>query len=131
MAKRYIGDAIIRIAYRDACEANGYRDDYHGTVTAGGRTWHFDHLRAPACGHGDGIAYDSSEAYDSMAASAVAFGSYYTTHNRGDDCPSWAPEAETADAIDAAASWATDEEGRGLYAVRRKPHVKAPMRWVA
>lgn len=117
MAKRYIGDAVIRIAYRDACEANGYRDDYHGTVSADGRVWKFDGLRSPACGWS--FASDSSEAYDQMAAHAVAFGSYYTTHNRGEDLPDWAPDAETADAISEATCWAQDDGGD--WEVRRSP----------
>jgi hypothetical protein len=129
VARRYIGDAVIEITYRDGCEANGGRDDYIGRVTANGRTWHFDALYAPQCGHGAGIAYDSSEAYDSMAASAVSFGGYYTTHNRGNGLPNWAPDAETADAIDQATVWATDEAG--LYAVRRSPKPNARVFYAA
>lgn len=112
MAKRYIGDAIITIQYRD-------RGDYAGTIRAGGHTWHFEDLYAPAGGLP--FAYDSPEAYDKMAAAAVSFGSYYTTHNRGSDTPEWAPPAEVADAIEEATAWATDEEGKGLYEVRRSP----------
>jgi hypothetical protein len=108
MAKRYIGDAVVEITYRD-------RGDYAGAVKAGGYSWKFDELRAPAAGLP--YAYDSPEAYDKMAASAVTFGSYYTTHNRGSDTPDWAPPAEVADAIAEASSWATDDQGN--YEVRR------------
>lgn len=66
MATRYIGDAKITIRYRD-------EGDYAGTVTAGGERWKFDGLRAPAIGFD--FAYDSPEAYDRMAGSAVSFGS--------------------------------------------------------
>lgn len=114
MATRYIGSAVVRIQYHDS-------GDYRGTVRADGHTWAFRDLHAPRMGgaantHG----YDSSEAYDEQAASAVAFGSYYTTHNRGDDCPAWAPSPETADAIDGAVSWAQNDSGE--YAVRRSPN---------
>mgnify|MGYP006969347834 CR=1 FL=1 len=116
MATRYIGDATVRIRYRD-------EGDYAGVITVpsgdGGRWhWHFDDLHAPAIGFGPGIAYDSPEAYDEMAGSAISFGSYYTTYNRGDDVPEWAPDAEVADAIDEATSWATDDQG--TYDVRRR-----------
>jgi hypothetical protein len=110
MAKRYIGDAVVTIQYHDA-------GDYRGTISAGGYHWRFDSLRAPAVGHGAGVGYDSPEAYDSMAKSAVVFGSYYTTHNRGADTPDWAPRLEVADAIEEATSWAMDDQGN--YAVRR------------
>lgn len=119
MAKRYIGDAVIRIQLSDA---NG--NPYVGTVSAGGRVWHFKDLQAPAIGFGAGVAYDSSEAYDRMAASAVSFGSYYTTHNRpddpNDDNLAGYPDAETADAISNATSWACDDQGN--YSVRRSPN---------
>ena len=108
MARRYIGDAVVTITYHDA-------GDYRGTVRAGGYSWKFDELNAPAAGFS--FASDSPEAYDKMAASAVSFGSYYTTHNRGDDVPDWAPSAKVADAIDDATSWAQTDSGR--YQVRR------------
>ena len=111
MAKRYIGDAVVTITYHDA-------GDYRGTVTAAhGFTWRFRDLHAPATGLGAGVAYDSPEAYDKMASSAVGFASYYTTYNRGDDVPDWAPPAEIADAIEEATVWAMDD--RGEYEVRR------------
>jgi hypothetical protein len=112
MAKRYIGDAVVNITYRD-------RGDYAGTVSAGGRTWRFEDLHAPRAGLGRGVAYDSPKAYDEMAESAVSFGGYYTTDNRGDDTPDWAPSAEVADAISDATAWAQDD--RGKYEVRRSP----------
>lgn len=113
MAMRYIGDAVIEIYYDDAL------DEYHGTISVPSKNakWRFDGLRAPRIGFN--FASDSSEAYDRMAVSAVAFGSYYTTHNRGDDVPEWAPAPEIADAIEEAVSWASDEKGQGKYEVRR------------
>lgn len=113
MARRYIGDATIEILYHDS-------GDYRGVVRAGCRSWKFSDLHAPEFGNGLGVAYDSSEAYDKMAASAVAFGSYYTTHNRGDDVPSWAPPPETADAINDATAWTQDDQG-GYTVSRKKP----------
>jgi hypothetical protein len=109
MAIRYIGDAVIRITYRDC-------GDYAGTVTANGHTWRFADLHAPRCGFQ--FAYDSPRAYDEMARSATTFGSYYTTHNRGDDTPDWAPAPEVADAIDKAVAWASDDQG--TYTVSRR-----------
>ena len=57
-----------------------------------------------------------------MAQSAVCFASYYTTHNRGDDAPEWAPPPEVADAIEEAVAGAQDD--RGEYEVRRSPKGK-------
>lgn len=116
MAKRYIGDAVVRIQYNDD-------HTYSGRVSVGGRVWPFRDLKPPQIrtqGDGFGRGYDAPDAYDEMAASAVAFGSYYTTHNRGDDTPDWAPAPEVADAIDAAVSCVLDDQGR--YAVRRSPN---------
>jgi hypothetical protein len=112
MAKRYIGDAVVTITYHDA-------GDYRGTVRVGNHSWAFDDLHAPA--GGIRFAYDSPEAYDMMAASAVGFGSYYSTGNR-DDAPDWAPSEETADAIAEATQWAQND--RGGYEVRRTQKVK-------
>jgi len=116
MARRIIGDAIVNIQYSD-------RGDYRGTVSVPyGRgkkrkSWRFSDLHAPRMGFGPRIGYDSPRAYDEMAESAVGFGSYYTTHNRGDDVPDWAPSEELADAISDATAWAQDD--RGKYEVRR------------
>jgi len=108
MAKRYIGDAIITIEYVDG-------NEYRGTIRVSGHTWRFSDLHAPPAGFN--FAYDSPRAYDEMAQSAVSFGSYYATGNRGDDAPDWAPSAETADAIAEATEWAMND--RGEYEVRR------------
>lgn len=121
MATRYIGEAVIRIAYHDS-------GDYRGTISAGGHVWRFADLyapRIPTAGHvgSAGVAYDSSAAYDEMAASAIAFASYYTSRNRGDDVPEWAPPAEVADAIESAALAGMAEEGG--YEVRRSRGGKA------
>jgi hypothetical protein len=118
MAKRYIGDAIVTIAYHDS-------GDYRGTIRAYKHTWKFDGLRAPAMGHGPGIAYDSSEAYDRMAVAAVSFGGNFGTHNRGGGpdtsdetlAAEGYPDAETADAINDATTCVMTDNGR--YEVRR------------
>lgn len=114
-AKRYIGDAIVTIEYQDD-------DTYSGKIQAGGKTWKFDELRAPRAGLS--FASDSPEAYDKMAQSAVSFASYYTTDNRGDETPTWAPSPATADAIAEAVGWAMDD--RGDYDVRRKKNGSRP-----
>lgn len=109
MATRYIDNVIVRIQYRDC-------GDYAGTVSAPGRrVWRFSDLHAPKIGFGRSIAYDSPEAYDKMAQEAVGFGSYYTTSNRGEDTPDWAPSAAVADAI-ADNAWGFSN---GQYPVRR------------
>lgn len=119
MARRYIGEAVIDINYRDQV-------DYAGTISAGGYTWHFDGLRPSRSGFGRGVAYDSPKAYDEMAASAVSFGAYYRSYNRGDDVPEWAPPAEVADAIDDATAGWMDE--RGTYEVLRQRPRQNPTR---
>jgi|HubBroStandDraft_4_1064222.scaffolds.fasta_scaffold45355_2 hypothetical protein len=118
MAKRWIGDAVVTIEY--AGEKDG-RSQYKGTIKAGDHTWRFADLGSPMGGFRTGS--DSPEAYDEMAGAAASFASYYTTHNRGDDVPDWAPSPEIADAIDEAVSWAQDDKGN--YQVRRSPKGKA------
>ncbi len=110
MAKRYIGDAVITIHYDDR------HQDYRGSIAAGGKTWRFTDLHGPRAGFSHSV--DSPLAYDKMAASAVGFGSYYSSHNRGDDLPDWAPSAATADAIDEATAY--EQNDRGEYRVRRR-----------
>jgi hypothetical protein len=106
-ATRYIGDAKIVIGWNDA------KDAYEGYVKVGKLKQTFSDL------HGPRSNADSAEAYDTMAVSIVGFLSYYTTHNRGDDLPDWAPPADFADALEDAIAGASDEEGRGMYLVRR------------
>jgi len=125
MARRYIGNAVIEIEYK-----GGPRDEYVGTITIptqSGRDrpvrWQFDGLFALQAGFGR-HGFDSPEAYDQMAASAVSFGSYYTSHNRGDDVPAWAPSPEVADAIDEATSFALDDQGNATVS-RKSPTAAA------
>lgn len=114
MAKRYIGDAIVTLTYKDA--THKIKDHYAGTVKVGRYSWRFIIHPAPA-GFGPGIAYDSSEAYDDIAASAARFGS--TPH--GDD-----PDKHTAREIDDAVSGWMDDRGR--VAVARSHG--GPVRWI-
>jgi hypothetical protein len=124
--RRYIGDAVVEIEY--VGQSGDNRSTYKGVVSVGAHQWPFDEL-----GSGVGYLGDTPEAFDKMAASAISFAAYYTTHNRGDDTPDWAPPPEVADAIEEATSWAVDDQGS--YEVRRTPsgrgHVgelKAPSR---
>lgn len=124
MARRYIGDAVIVITYHDD-------GDYRGTVSTGGYSWRFRDLHAPPFLD---VPYDSSAAYDKMAASAVSFGSYYTSGNRGGDDTSderlaadGYPDVDTADAISEATGCAQDDHGR--YAVSRS--LGGATRWVS
>jgi hypothetical protein len=73
MARRYSGNLTVYIAYFDD-------DTYKGNIVdrESGDSWSFSDLMAPVCGLGTGVAYDSPEAYDAMAKSAIGFGSYYT-----------------------------------------------------
>ncbi len=127
MATRYIGNARITVKF------DGYRPphlQYSGRIVvpmgSGGKvSWPFSDLGISEYSH-PGPA-DSPEAFDAAAAAAADFGSYYTTHNRGDDVPDWAPAPEVADAIEDATAYATDEEGRGLHAVRRSKD--GPIHW--
>lgn len=72
MAIRKCGNVTINITYHDD-------GTYKGSVSCNGYRWHFDDLRAPVAGLGQGIAYDSPSAYDSMAGSAISFAVH---HNR-------------------------------------------------
>lgn len=115
MAKRYIGDAVVRIVYHD-------EGDYRGTISAGGRVWPFRDLRAPRMGGAANCyGYDSPEAYDEQAASAVSFGQH-----QEQGCE-WAADRATAVAIGDATAWASVEDGS--YEVRRSP--KGQSRWVS
>jgi len=111
MARRFIGQAVVTIAYRDI-------GDYAGSISAGGYVWKFDGLGAPKIGFGPGVAYDSPQAYDEMAAAAVSFGS--TTSGEA----AWEPSREVADAIDEATQSVMDDRGR--YEVLRSPRKKNP-----
>lgn len=112
MAIRYVGDATVYIFF-DKCVCD--RCSYKGKIVVEGHSWSFDELQSPAYFN---HAADSPKAYDEMAGSAASFGSYYSSLNRGDDTPDWAPSPEAADAIEEAVSWAQDEDGE--YKVRRK-----------
>jgi hypothetical protein len=66
MAKRYSGNLQIRVTYDD-------RGHYRTAVSSGGEPlWHGTVRPAPA-GFGPGVAYDSPQAYDEVASSALAF----------------------------------------------------------
>lgn len=131
MARRYVGDAVVEIWYHGTAPSGG--EEYRGRITTGKRGvyWDFDELFAPKFGfgvdvYGDRLAYDSAKAYDEMAAAACDFGSYFTTHNRGEDVPEWAPSAEVADAIDHAISIARGDPG-GTLSVQRARNGKVVM----
>lgn len=69
MARRYSGELVVNITYHDD-------DTYKGSVKGPGGTYRFTDLRAPAMGHGSGVAYDSPKAYDRMAEAAISFATY-------------------------------------------------------
>jgi len=120
MARRYVGDLTVEIMYHDSP-----RPSYRGKVIApDGKkkvSWKFDDIYPPPSGFGEGVAYDSSEAYDLTAGVAVRFGSYYCSTNRegvSEESLEGYPSADVADAIEAASSSAMREDGS--FIVRRK-----------
>lgn len=125
MARRFIGDASVDVVYVGSRWMGGSeRDVYRGRVMAAGLSWPFDDIGLVSGAYG---AADSPEAYDAAAATAVHFGAYYTSGNRGRETPPWAPAEDVADAIDEATSHAMDEQMR--YFVRRQRG--GPGRWTA
>jgi hypothetical protein len=102
MARRYIGTATIHITYND-------NNTYTGRVVAGGKTWKFC-IPPPATGLYGNVAYDSTDAYDWIARTAVRFGS---TSDRGE------PAEATADAIREATECAITDTG--TYSLSRTP----------
>lgn len=138
MATRYIGDARITVRYDGYSPPRMYYsgritvpvrvyDAVGNSVSIGKVSWDFTQVGLSEYSYRG--AADAPEAFDQAAAAAVAFGAYFTTHNRGDDLPEWAPSADVADAIEDATSYATDEEGRGLHAVRRSKN--GPIHWTS
>jgi hypothetical protein len=131
---RYVGELKIVIGFVQRSIDN--RAEYRGKIvfpkgTWRGRphygVWKFEELRSGvggvSSGKGYGYADTSPEAYDRMAEMAVSFASYYTTDNRGDDAPDWAPPAEDADRIAEAAM--TDSCEREGHHVRRSQRGRA------
>lgn len=112
MATRFIGDLEIRLRYDGRSADN--RAKYIGYILLPNRQrYNFTDLQS-------GVGFDGTTAddLDEMAESAVGFATYYTTHNRGDDLPKWAPPAELADEMEDAAMGGMKEEGG--YEVRRE-----------
>ena len=114
MARRYIGDAVVDVQVDDKTITMGPRVGYKGVVRAGGHRWPFDGLFLNVSSK----AADSPDMYDEAAATAVVFGSYYTSNNRR-EARDWAPDPSTADAIYDAVSTVTNDAGQ--YLVQRKP----------
>lgn len=88
----YSGSLVIEL------EEDGMRDGrdrFKGAIILeDGRRWDFDDL---CSGQG------GARTVISMAESALSFGAYYSTDNRGDDAPTWAPPGDLASAIGEAA----------------------------
>lgn len=68
MAKRYSGTLKIRVSYEPGMD--GF--DYDARVSDGSEHYRC-RIGAPKVGFGPGVAYDSPEAYDQIARSAIAF----------------------------------------------------------
>jgi len=111
MIRRFIGELEIRLQYCGRSDNNWAK--YLGYILLpDGQRHNFTDLCS-----GVGLPGTRAEDFDEMAKAAVDFASYYTSHNRGDDLPDWAPSADLADAIEDAAMCGMKEEGG--YEVRR------------
>jgi hypothetical protein len=108
MAKRYIGAATVYLRYDD-------RDFYYCTISVNGQHCYTCEVRPAPVGFGPGIAYDSPEAYDQIAQTAVAFGA--------DDTEDAGQDAEHARIIRDATDLALREDGS--YHVRRPTKARA------
>jgi hypothetical protein len=64
MAYRYCGSVRVRVELNTSTHPPSYRCRVKATTV---------HVRAPACGFGPGIAYDSALAYDATAHAALSF----------------------------------------------------------
>lgn len=120
MAKRWIGDAKVRVVYTGRHSDDG-RDIYRGYVAVrDGRrdvVWSFDNMQTGVGGisdrKGGKLAADSPEAYDEMAETAVTFGASLSNDESGN------PKHEVrAAVIEEATGCVLLENGR--YEVRRK-----------
>jgi hypothetical protein len=79
------------------------RDVFKGTIIlADGRRHDFEDL-------GSGCGGCRTEI--SMAESAISFAAYYSSDNRGDDTPEWAPSGDLANAIGDAADYTPERSG--------------------
>ena len=113
MIKRYIGELEIRLQYRGRSSDN--RANYLGSIILpDGRRHNFTELQS-----GVGCPGTRPEDFDEMAQAAVDFASYYSSDNRGDDTPDWAPPAELADAIQEA-SYSGMAEDSGYVVLRKR-----------
>jgi len=82
------------------------RDVFKGTIIlADGRRHDFGDL-------GSGCGGCRTEI--SMAESAISFAGYYSSDNRGDDTPEWAPPGDLASAIGDAADYTPEEISDGM-----------------
>ena len=83
MAIRYSGGLKINVLYRD-------RGDYRTVITETGhgaskRNKSVVFVRPAPAGFGPGIAYDSPQAYDEIASSALSFGAYSDERSKQGD----------------------------------------------
>lgn len=109
MIKRFCGELEIGLHYHGRTREN--RAEYLGYVALpDGRRWQFADVQSAVGADGTRAAD-----YDEIAEAAVRFAIYWTTWNRGDDTPEWAPAAELADAFEEAA-----EYGEETYTIHRK-----------
>lgn len=104
----YSGAVKVELDFTGRSDSAG-RGEWAGRIILpSGEEWAFSDLYT----HGSELE---------SAESALSFASYYTTSNRGDDVPEWAPPAEFADALEYAADFAPDgfdHETRDAYRER-------------
>lgn len=117
MATRYIGSAVVRVQYVGTYMQSGSeRIAYRGSVSDGkGAHWSFENISASGAEQARrGMAADSPDAYDEIAASAVVFASSPEQGRKAD----WQAQRDVAQAIEQAAQSAMSDDGS--YLVRRK-----------
>jgi len=111
--KRYIGELEIYLQYCGRTIDD--RAKYLGNIILpDGRKWNFANLQSRV-----GCPGTRPEDFDAMAESAVDFATYYTSHNRDDNTPDWAPSAELADAMEEA-SYSGMAEDSGYIVLRKR-----------
>jgi len=128
MAHRYIGDLVVDIEFYGG-GLSSEKQEYRGTIRKvgvrgpAGYLTSFDHLYAAAVGFGPGVGYDSPQAYDEMALSAVRFSSDAAV--LADQNPTWDEDEvdDISSEIDSLSQSAFGSDDNGdFYAMQRTPN---------
>jgi len=129
LARRYVGQATIDVTFDDAYRGEPGRFYYRGRMTVGDQSWTSRGFGSPMGGWGPGVAADSPQAYDCVAASVVQFFTYFTPDNRrGDEDLTDYPPGDMSSVFAGAVDEARGDD-RGRLEVRRRKD--GPMKLVA